>query len=82
MSSDDFRCCSVQGLTVGLPRVGYLCFCKTKGGNPKFYDWLIKNPVAEFISEMKLFEAFDYQVLYSTDGENIQLQAFQRNEGV
>ena len=30
---------------------------------------------------MKLFEA-DYQVLYSTDGKNIQLQAFQRNECV
>ena len=29
MSSNDFRCCSVQGLTVGFPRAGYICFCKT-----------------------------------------------------
>lgn len=74
----------VLGLTLnhGASRAGFICFTSTRGGNTAFYDWLIQTPIKAFVEELKAQEDKCYHVLYSTDGEDIQLDGFARNNAV
>ena len=81
LPADAFRKYEVLGLTVnhGVSKTGYACFTKTLHGNGELYKWLVQSPVIAFVKEAKSFEELDAPVLYSTDGEDVQLDVFSDN---
>lgn len=81
LSPTDFIHIDVMGLTVrrGASTHGSICFTKTRNGNDAFYDWFVESPVSKFIEEVKATEDADFPVLYSMDGEEIQIDAFVRH---
>ena len=79
MSEIDFDVHQINGLgtTTAVSSKGYVCFCKSRAGNDKFFTWLNRTVVMEFLDEIKSFNHFDIleNPAYITfDEESIQIK--------
>ena len=75
MSPDEHLVYPVMGLSQVENEFGYICFCKSRAGNAKFYDWLNKTVVAGFIKMIKRDENLsdDEKFFINCDGEHVQI---------
>jgi len=79
LKPDDFIVFQMPGLSATTDAHGYLwvCMCQSRGGNDAFYIWFIQNVVLPFIILCRSNSGVESPlVLYSTDGEEIQLRNF------
>lgn len=85
MSSEDFHCYPMKGLTHrNIPeKSGWLCFCKTRAGNANFFHWYSSEIMPKFVHQCRqlLLEDDQSQSFYMTaDGEALQMQPFDSDE--
>lgn len=81
MTDTDFAVIKVPGLGATTDAAGYMwvCFTKSRSGNNAFYEWFVQNSVLPYIDLCRTNSCVDNpRVLYSTDGEEIQLRNFSK----
>lgn len=81
MDADDFHAYEILGLShiVEPSAKGYLCFCKTRAGNAKFFQWYTMEILTKFVEACRdlLLDDQKAQSFYMiADGEQLQLQPF------
>lgn len=79
MEDEEFAYFKMAGLSATTDASCYMwvCMVKSRGGNDAFYQWFIANSVLPFIDLCRENCGVENsKVLYSTDGEEIQLRNF------
>ena len=70
--------CLTASVQVGA--FGYVCFCKTRAGNAKFFKWLNITVLLPFIKLLKFNYGLDKHVFVTCDGEKLQTDPYFDNE--
>jgi len=82
MQADEFEVIRIPQLSISgctTSRGGWLCFCQSRGGNSRFFNWIVQTVVVELALCMRERAHPDYKnsPLYLTvDGEHAQLSSF------
>ena len=84
MAEDDFYVVSVPGLGVGaqIAPVGHVCFCKTRAGNKKMFEWINEHVVCPGIAAIRAAHGFppEQKAFFHLDGEAIQIACYKQGE--
>ena len=77
LKDEDFHVSEVPELMLGTNGPpGYICMCKTRAGNAKFYTWYFETVVIPCLVEhRKLSRTEEFPILFSMDGEQKVLDA-------
>jgi len=64
MNEDDFEFYPIQGLrnTSDVGTTGFICFCKTRAGNKKFWKWFFEFYVLKFLKLIRT--AYELKVIH------------------
>lgn len=88
MSDGDFFVLPIVGLgnSTEVGSLGYLCWCKTRNGNDKFYLWFAKTIVIPFVKKVRDVhqplneDGSPMRAFVMCDGEESQIRVFQEEE--
>jgi len=84
MKDDEIKLIQVKGLNFNFTpslEVGYIVFCKTRGGNLRFFHWLFTTYVVEFLEISRKLAERDNEFCYLViDGEAIQSKIFENSD--
>ena len=74
------------GNSTEVGSLGYLCWCKTRNGNDKFYLWFAKTIVIPFVKKVRDVhqplneDGSPMRAFVMCDGEESQIRVFQEEE--
>jgi hypothetical protein len=85
MGEEDFQYVRIRGLThtCNPAASGWLCFCKTRCGNEKFFKWYITEVLVNFVEDVRHLlpdDMKDVCMYIVADGEEVQVKPIENDD--